>query len=924
MSTRWPTHCLGAALLLLGIVVLSGAKPPDLPAPVKVDCKEYDAAAPRWRQDGIPAEAAEAEEGPIADGAAELAIDTLYPWLDALMRACEEQVEVWFHELKQADGPRQSLPVTEGLTRASKWQPWFPAPTLPLTLARGEVSGAMLAEVEKEIAPLFKPTQQERTEATEKTGCLFCAWMNDCWPSIGRAAQACCQDVHGCFLGRGVVTASHSVRIVAQGQHITFWASEKTNACRDAADVECRAQALRQRGRSMVIVADSFPDPALTQYLSHEELESLKTATGRTGNVSVEGEITEQKPGRIGAAYVWVPARKSGCPCCAAMKSCWASIVRAATVCMDDFHACFFGNGEAADASESAEPTATPCPDETSVCPFMREKKAESCADRMPAPAASMAATPLENLKKLEQADKFFRRAEQAQAAGHFDQACELYEKVQYVCPGSPLAARAEERVKVLSAVKQAQDFTATAVEKQSHREEPKKPALVTRTFVIAGIKPVRVRVPGKGWTEPYDPSRDGPVEDLLIRLITETIEPETWQANGGAGTIDYFPLGKSLVVTQRADIAELVGKLLTAIRHLQKQEKSNPEPAKGVGSACPYLREKEAAQNAAKSAPPSLGTPLENLQKLTEARKLLDRAQRCADEGNIREAQDLYRQIHELCPGSPLDRMAREQIGQVTPPGTKAAEVIDAKPPCIDEQVAELLEDCQRALADGHYRKAARLARQAQALDPECVAANALVFKAHLLIQVQEKARGARVRTTPVGAVVPLVPHMPEVDPALVQALEQSLAVGADVTIRHHQVDDLMRRYHQCYKEGKYAAAMQLAVRAEEMDPEYVKSLFARPGGMSQRNPAEEAETVPGRSNSLRREDMDCPLHHLLRYVHNKTGVEMEMSARGDLRIHCECHCPTAVFCLTTAADTLDCYLTWIRDVTIGVGFHQ
>src|SRR5262249_20821041 len=45
---------------------------------------------------------------------------------------------------------------------------------------------------------------------------------------------------------------------------------------------------------------------------------------------------------------------------------------------------------------------------------------------------------------------------------------------------------------------------------------------------------------------------------------------------------------------------------------------------------------------------------------------------------------------------------------------------------------VAELLEACQRALADGRHGEARDLAVRALALDPSCIAAKALVIQTH------------------------------------------------------------------------------------------------------------------------------------------------------------------------------------------------
>jgi type II secretory pathway component GspD/PulD (secretin) len=61
--------------------------------------------------------------------------------------------------------------------------------------------------------------------------------------------------------------------------------------------------------------------------------------------------------------------------------------------------------------------------------------------------------------------------------------------------------------------------------------------------------------------------------EDLLIKLITNTIAPQSWDDMGGPGHIEYFPLAMALVVNQTPDIQEQIAELLAALRRLQEQE---------------------------------------------------------------------------------------------------------------------------------------------------------------------------------------------------------------------------------------------------------------------------------------------------------------------------------------------------------------
>jgi type II secretory pathway component GspD/PulD (secretin) len=70
--------------------------------------------------------------------------------------------------------------------------------------------------------------------------------------------------------------------------------------------------------------------------------------------------------------------------------------------------------------------------------------------------------------------------------------------------------------------------------------------------------------------------TRRGPsntMEDMLIKLVTNTVAPTSWSEAGGPGTIDYYPLTMALVINQTPDIQEQVAELLAALRRLQDQE---------------------------------------------------------------------------------------------------------------------------------------------------------------------------------------------------------------------------------------------------------------------------------------------------------------------------------------------------------------
>jgi type II secretory pathway component GspD/PulD (secretin) len=62
-------------------------------------------------------------------------------------------------------------------------------------------------------------------------------------------------------------------------------------------------------------------------------------------------------------------------------------------------------------------------------------------------------------------------------------------------------------------------------------------------------------------------------MENELIKLITSTVSPQTWDSMGGQGSINYYPLGMALVINQTPDIQEQIADLLAALRRLQDQE---------------------------------------------------------------------------------------------------------------------------------------------------------------------------------------------------------------------------------------------------------------------------------------------------------------------------------------------------------------
>ena len=66
------------------------------------------------------------------------------------------------------------------------------------------------------------------------------------------------------------------------------------------------------------------------------------------------------------------------------------------------------------------------------------------------------------------------------------------------------------------------------------------------------------------------DTSKDGMAE-LLKDLIQNTVAKDTWEAMGGHGNIQYFPMGMALVISQQTqEVQEEVQLLLATLRKLQ------------------------------------------------------------------------------------------------------------------------------------------------------------------------------------------------------------------------------------------------------------------------------------------------------------------------------------------------------------------
>ncbi|MCX7664639.1 MAG: hypothetical protein N2112_03740 [Gemmataceae bacterium] len=79
----------------------------------------------------------------------------------------------------------------------------------------------------------------------------------------------------------------------------------------------------------------------------------------------------------------------------------------------------------------------------------------------------------------------------------------------------------------------------------------------------------------------PLNGSLDERVKSL-IRSITSTIEPKSWEDQGGTATIEYYPLAAAILVNQTKEIHDEIEKFIEDRRKEQMEsEKSEDSPKK-------------------------------------------------------------------------------------------------------------------------------------------------------------------------------------------------------------------------------------------------------------------------------------------------------------------------------------------------------
>jgi hypothetical protein len=172
-------------------------------------------------------------------------------------------------------------------------------------------------------------------------------------------------------------------------------------------------------------------------------------------------------------------------------------------------------------------------------------------------------------------------------------------------------------------------------------------------------------------------------------------------------------------------------------------------EPATD-GITCPYLRQQRMDRHACQLADPEIGRDvLANLERLQQSDDLLELAAKLIRDGYIIEAMECCALVADLCPGSPCaDRAACMMLdlclglreSMVTTEEAEAKTEECQTKPGVEQQVDGLMKACRLLMNEGLHERAAELARQAYALDPERVMADPLIYKMHLLADTPAK----------------------------------------------------------------------------------------------------------------------------------------------------------------------------------------
>ena len=103
-----------------------------------------------------------------------------------------------------------------------------------------------------------------------------------------------------------------------------------------------------------------------------------------------------------------------------------------------------------------------------------------------------------------------------------------------------------------------------SAMAKSGRPEKPRPGNLTVKVYPVASL------------TGPSGP--EGLEARSLMRVLTNTVAPETWKEMGGEGSLEYYPEGGCLVIRQTPEAQQQVRDLLDTLRRVKKEHDSSPQ----------------------------------------------------------------------------------------------------------------------------------------------------------------------------------------------------------------------------------------------------------------------------------------------------------------------------------------------------------
>jgi hypothetical protein len=385
-----------------------------------------------------------------------------------------------------------------------------------------------------------------------------------------------------------------------------------------------------------------------------------------------------------------------------------------------------FLSEEAADSAPS-RPTAAPVPpaEPASSCPYLRQQQQAPPA----VTGAPVLRSALENLRCLEQGSEELEKARAHFQAGRMTEGLDCLERVRRLCPGSRLEREADQMLE-----------QATG---QRHSGQDDEYSLVP-VWDVQGVRDTwdglwATAESAVRWCEDLWSGGSDPVIPASAPVAPSAGDSEEQEQGCEAGRL-------GVLLNTRTSVRFINVPLEAVLKDLR-------------GCECVPM---EVDLAALQDQGVSLIHPINLCVEGVPFRLVLDLVLRQA--GLVCQIdEDVVRITTAQSETGATDHS--KQTADSTPVCPRAQALHEQHCAGVREQVDGLMKACHLALADGRFEKAADLAREAHALDPERVEADPIVYKLHLLVAEQIRRKEVEGQVYPAGYSEPR-PNDPAPDP--------------------------------------------------------------------------------------------------------------------------------------------------------------